>query len=125
MSGFFVRKIVGFVATLVGASLVVFLALEILPGDPALSILMHLSAIAPTWSLLPANFAHNVYFGQIETRCQKIVSVGRVKWIEGTKHSGKDNAAWYLFDGEYAGATVFHGRSKLDLRRSICMKMSA
>ena len=39
MSGFFVRKIVGFVATLVGASLVVFLALEILPGDPALSIL--------------------------------------------------------------------------------------
>jgi len=39
MNGFFVRKFVGFVATLVGASLVVFLALEILPGDPALSIL--------------------------------------------------------------------------------------
>ena len=39
MNGFFVRKMVGFVATLVGASLVVFLALEILPGDPALSIL--------------------------------------------------------------------------------------
>ena len=39
MSGFFVRKIVGFAATLVAASLVVFLALEVLPGDPALSIL--------------------------------------------------------------------------------------
>jgi peptide/nickel transport system permease protein len=39
MSGFLVRKFTSFVATLVGASLVVFLALEILPGDPALSIL--------------------------------------------------------------------------------------
>ena len=39
MSGFFVRKIVGFAATLAAASLVVFLALEVLPGDPALSIL--------------------------------------------------------------------------------------
>ena len=39
MSGFFVRKTVGFAATLVAASLVVFLALEVLPGDPALSIL--------------------------------------------------------------------------------------
>jgi hypothetical protein len=85
-------------------------------GDPALSILMHLSAIAPTWALLPADFAHNVYFGQIETRCRKIVSVGRVKWIEGTKHSGKDNAAWYLFDGGHDGATVFHGRFNPDLR---------
>ena len=80
-------------------------------GDPALSILMHLSAIAPTWALLPADFAHNVYFRQIESRCRKIVSVGRVKWIEGTKHSGKDNAAWYLFDGGHVGVTVFHGRA--------------
>ena len=39
MSGFFVHKIVGFAATLAAASLVVFLALEVLPGDPALSIL--------------------------------------------------------------------------------------
>jgi hypothetical protein len=80
-------------------------------GDPALSILMHLSGIAPTWALLPADFAHNVYFRTIEPRCQKIVSVGRVKWIEGSKHGGKDNSAWYLFDGSHDGVTEFYGRA--------------
>jgi hypothetical protein len=50
-------------------------------GDPTLSILMHLSALAPTWLLLPADFAHNIYFHKVAVRCRKIVSVGRVKWI--------------------------------------------
>jgi hypothetical protein len=80
-------------------------------GDPALAILTHLSSLAPTWLLLPADFAHNVYFRGVEERCQKIVSVGRVKWIPGTKHSGKDNAAWYLFDVNHVGPVVFHGRA--------------
>ncbi len=39
MTKFLLRKIGGFVVTLVAASIVVFLALEVLPGDPALSIL--------------------------------------------------------------------------------------
>jgi len=26
-----------------------------------------------------------------------IVSVGRVKWIPDSKHTGKDNVCWYLF----------------------------
>ena len=42
-------------------------------GEPALAILMHLSALAPTWLLLPADFAHNVYFSGVEGRCRKIV----------------------------------------------------
>lgn len=29
--------------------------------------------------------------------CHAIVSVGRVKWIEGSKHQGFDNCSWYLF----------------------------
>jgi hypothetical protein len=80
-------------------------------GDPTLAILVHLSTLAPLWVLLPADFAHNRYFAEVGSRCQKIVSVGRVKWIAGTKHSGKDNAAWYLFDGTHSGATTFHGRA--------------
>jgi hypothetical protein len=79
-------------------------------GEPALAILLHLSSLAPTWLLLPADFAHNVYFREVEPRCQKIVSVGRVKWIPGTKFSGKDNAAWYLFDEAHRGSVTFHGR---------------
>lgn len=80
-------------------------------GDPTLAILKHLSALAPTWLLLPADLAHNAYFSAVAGRCQKIVSVGRVKWITGSKYSGKDNAAWYLFDASYAGLTSFHGRA--------------
>ena len=76
-------------------------------GDPTLSILMHLSSLAPTWLLLPADFAHNVYFHKVASRCRKIVSVGRVKWIPGTKGPGKDNAAWYLFDETHGGHTHF------------------
>jgi hypothetical protein len=80
-------------------------------GEPTLAILIHLSGLAPTWLLLPADFAHNVYFGRVEGWCRKIVSVGRVKWIQSTPHVGKDNAAWYLFDAAYSGPTLFHGRS--------------
>jgi hypothetical protein len=39
-----------------------------------------------------------------------IVSVGRVKWIEGSKNTGKDNCAWYLFDLKNKTATEFFGR---------------
>ena len=47
------------------------------------------------------------------TYCTKVVSVGRVKWIEGSKSVGKDNCAWYLFDSKHEGkinATEFYGR---------------
>lgn len=65
----------------------------------------------PLWALLPADPAHNNCFGEIASRRHKIVSVGRVKWIAGGKHTGKDNAAWHLFNGSYSEATTFHGRA--------------
>ena len=80
-------------------------------GEPTISIALHLSSIAPTWLLLSADFAHNVYFTRIADRCVKIVSVGRVKWIPDSKMTGKDNAAWYLFDKCHVGATAFIGRA--------------
>jgi len=42
--------------------------------------------------------------------CHKIVSVGRVKWIPGSKSVGKDNCAWYLFD-KHEAETIFYGRA--------------
>jgi peptide/nickel transport system permease protein len=39
MTAFLLRRLAGFAATLAAASLVVFLVLEVLPGDPALAIL--------------------------------------------------------------------------------------
>jgi hypothetical protein len=80
-------------------------------GDPALEILMHLSSLAPTWLLLPGDFSYNIYFNKVAAQCQKIVAIGRVKWIPGSKYPGKDNAAWYLFDGSHAGQISFHART--------------
>ena len=40
--------------------------------------------------------------------CSDIVTIGRVKWIEGSKHTGKDNHAWYRFDARHKGG---HGHS--------------
>lgn len=76
-------------------------------GEPTISIARHLSEIAPTWLLLSADFAHNVYFNKLSDRCLKIVAVGRVKWIPDSKNAGKDNCAWYLFYAHANGPTVF------------------
>lgn len=65
------------------------------------------SWIAPTWLLFDADWAHTKQARPYLKYCAKIVSVGRIKWIEGTKNTGKDNCAWYLFDRHWHGNTLF------------------
>lgn len=86
-------------------------------GEPTMSLIRHLSWLKPTWLLLSADFAHNDYAVEVLHYCTKIVSVGRVKWMPGTKHVGYDNAAWYLFDqtvaaGYHPEETIFYGRHR-------------
>lgn len=57
----------------------------------------HFIGIAPTWLLFDADWAHTKQAKPYLKYCDMIVSVGRVKWIEGSKMTGKENAAWYLF----------------------------
>ena len=64
----------------------------------------------PLWLLFDADWMHTKQSSVLMTYCSKIVSVGRVKWIEGSKHTGKDNCAWYLFDQHHRGPTEFYGR---------------
>ena len=68
--------------------------------------------VCPTWLLFDADWMHTKQSAIYISYCVKVVSVGRVKWIEGSKSVGKDNCAWYLFDGNMpAGqATEFYGR---------------
>lgn len=71
----------------------------------------HLSKIAPTWLLFDADWMHTRQAAPYLLKCQMIVSVGRVKWIPGSKYTGKDNCAWYLFDDTTDELkTTFHGR---------------
>lgn len=69
----------------------------------------HFSQQRPTWLLFDADWAHTKQAAPYLKLCRKIVSVGRVKWIEDSKYSGKDNAAWYLFDAKTKGGPIFYG----------------
>ena len=64
----------------------------------------------PTWLLFDADWAHTKQAAPFLPYCRKIVSVGRVKWIEGSKMTGKDNCAWHCFEAT-PGRTVFYGRT--------------
>jgi len=84
---------------------------KILPDEeqPLFMLINHFKNIAPTWLLIDADFMHNKQSAPYIRYCQKIVSVGRCKWIPDSKDSGKDNCAWYLF-GDYETQTTFYGR---------------
>ena len=84
-------------------------------------LINHLSALRPTWLLFDADWMHttqeivaNKYnvktVPELMTRCVKIVSVGRLIWIPGTKMQSKDSVCWYLFDACHVGGTEFVGR---------------
>jgi len=64
----------------------------------------------PTWLLFDADWAHTKQSAEFTPYLQKIVSIGRVKWIEGSKSVGKDNCCWYLFDKSENNGTLFFGR---------------
>lgn len=67
-------------------------------------------SIAPTWLLFDADWAHTKQSAPFMDKCSDIVSVGRLRWIDGTKHTGKDNCAWYRFHADHQGGPRFHGR---------------
>lgn len=70
----------------------------------------HFSDMRPTWLLFDADWMHTKQSAPFMWRCQKIVSVGRVKWMKDSPHTGKDNCAWYLFDAKNTQRTQFFGR---------------
>jgi len=67
-------------------------------------------SIAPTWLLFDADWVHTRQASPYIDQCSHIVSVGRVKWIEESKFTGKDNAAWHRFHGQHSGGPRFFAR---------------
>lgn len=66
-------------------------------------------AIAPTWLLFDADWPHTKQAAPFLDQCSHIVSVGRVKWIEDSEHTGKDNASWFRFHAQHTGGPRFIG----------------
>ena len=74
-------------------------------------LIAHLSAIAPTYFLMDAAWAHTKQAIPFMEYCCSIISVGRLKWIAGSPHAGKDDAAWFLFNQNAARkGTRFYAR---------------
>lgn len=74
------------------------------------SLIEHFVELAPTWFLADANWMFTKQAGPYLKWCSKIVTIGRVKWIEDSKMTGKDDSVWYLFEKD-SEQTVFHPRS--------------
>lgn len=68
----------------------------------------HFRTQRDTWLLFDADWMHTAQSRPYMQNCQKIVSVGRVKWFGNM--TGKDNCAWYLFTNRPATRTQFIGR---------------
>lgn len=64
----------------------------------------------PAWLLFDAGWMFTKQAKPFLGKCSKIVTIGRLKWIEGTTMSGKDDCCWYLFDKDHTGPTEFYGR---------------
>lgn len=76
---------------------------------PLHQIIERCALLRPTWLLFDADWMHTKQAEPYLEYCQVIQSIGRVKWIEGSKGAGKDNCCWYLFDmkGEKGNTKFF------------------
>lgn len=82
------------------------------PWDRAIlhAMILRFQAMAPTWLLFDAEWAHTKQSAPFMDQCSHIVSVGRLKWIPGTKMTGKESCAWYRFHAQHTGGPRFVGR---------------
>ena len=74
-------------------------------------MIVHFSDQRPTWLLFDADWMHTKQAAPYLPRLRKVVSVGRVKWIPDSPHTGKDNCAWHLFDKPSDRPAEFFGRA--------------
>lgn len=68
--------------------------------------------VGSTWLLFDADWMHTKQSIPYLPHLTDVVSIGRVKWIEGSASVGKDNCCWYHFN-HYPTETInFHGRAE-------------
>jgi hypothetical protein len=72
------------------------------------ALIEHFPRIAPTWLLLDYDWSATKQAAKYMPYCSDIVILRRLKWIEGSKNTGKDNHAWYRIDSSHSGGPVLH-----------------
>jgi hypothetical protein len=86
------------------------------------ALIEHFVRVLPTWLLLETDWASTKQAVPFMPSCTDIVSVGRLRWIEGTTMSSKENFAWYRFDARHLAGPIFHARdtAPVSMRVSLC-----
>ena len=86
------------------------------------AMIAHFAHILPTWLLLEADWASTKQAVPFMPMCTDIVSIGRLRWIEGTTMSCMQNFAWYRFDACHSVGPRFHahGLAPVSARVSVC-----
>jgi hypothetical protein len=87
-------------------------------------LIAHFQRILPAWLLLDSDWASTRQAAPFLPCCSDIVAIGCVKWIEGSKHTGKDNHAWFRFDIRHKSGPTFHARDQSEVipsrRTGVC-----
>lgn len=73
-------------------------------------MIVRFQAMAPSWLLFDAEWAHTKQAAPYLDQCSHIVSVGRLKWIPNSPHQSKDSCAWFRFHSQHSGGPRFVGR---------------
>lgn len=60
----------------------------------------------PVWLLFDADWLYTQQSRPYSKMLRHIIPVGRVKWIPGSKNTGKDNCAWYCFRAGHNGNLI-------------------
>jgi hypothetical protein len=78
-------------------------------------IIANLSDQRPLCALLYSDWLFTLHATPYLPRLRAVAVVGRMKWIEGSAHSGYENCCWCLFDRPRPDALVairFHGKAR-------------
>lgn len=95
-------------------------ALDVVCPDPVITnppwtreilhnlILHWLGTVPFCWLVFDADWAYTKQSKHLLRYCSDVLAVGRVKWIENSKHQAMDSCAWYRFSLD-TQQTIFHG----------------
>ena len=76
-------------------------------------ILNHFVPMIDCWFLMSADWKQNLWAAPyVEKWLTDIVPIGRLKWIENSPYSAKDNCDWLKFSVNKTGNANFHPRAK-------------
>jgi hypothetical protein len=87
------------------------------------ALIMHFMRAAPAvWLLIDYDWSATKQATPFMRHCTDIVVLPRLKWIVGTKNTGKENHAWYRFAADHTAGPILHAwdSAPISSHASVC-----